>query len=407
MTNGAGVIFYEIDPAPIFRTLCNDLMLGNKPQFMYWHQTLIISLLLGVSSVQAGEQWLPLPTGEITRIAFGSCARHQREQPIWNSVVDAKPDLFVHLGDAIYPDVNDEETALIDPWPNDNSIARIEDAYARVAARPEFVRLRETIPTMAVWDDHDYGINDGDREWALKEATQQLFLDFFGEPADSARRSTPGIYDARILGAAGRRVQIILLDTRYFRSPPIPDTRSAEEKKALNIAGRYAPNTDPDATVLGNMQWQWLEEQLSQPAEVRLLVSGYPIVPTELGRDAWGNFPMERQRLFDLIGATKANGVIFLTGDVHFSEISQSDEGPYPMLDFTSSPLAAPSVGNEDLANSRRISPAYARENFGLVEVNWDAPAGPKVTLRVMDIAGAEAFRHVVPLATLAVEGSS
>ena len=376
-------------------------------QFRNLGLTLIVLLLLGASSAQAEDKWLPLPAGEITRIAFGSCARHQREQPIWNSVVDAEPDLFIHLGDAIYPDVNDEETALIDPWPNDNSLARIEDAFARVAARPEFARMQKNVPMMAVWDDHDYGINDGDREWALKKESQQLFLDFFGEPVDSARRATPGVHDARTFGAASRRVQIILLDTRYFRSSPLPDTRSVDQKKALNIGGRYAPSIDPDATVLGNTQWRWLEEQLRQPAEVRLLVSGYPIVPTELGRDAWGNFPLERQRLFDLIGETKANGVIFLTGDVHFSEISQSDEGPYPMLDFTSSPLAAPSVGNEDLANSRRISPAYARENFGLVEVNWDAPAGPQVILRVMDIAGAQVFRHVVPLATLVVKTSS
>ncbi len=64
-------------------------------------------------------------------------------------------------------------------------------------------------------------------------------------------------------------------------------TRSAEEKKALNIAGRYAPNGDPKATVLGETHWRWLEEQFRKPAEVRLLVSAYPVIPYELGRDAW------------------------------------------------------------------------------------------------------------------------
>jgi alkaline phosphatase D len=185
----------------------------------------------------------------------------------------------------------------------------------------------------------------------------------------------------------------------------VPDTRSKEEKRALNIAGRYAASADPLATVLGSAQWTWLEEQLRQPAELRLLVSGYPVVPTELGRDAWGNFPLERQRLFDLIGETGASGVIFLSGDVHFSEISLSDEGPYPLLDFTSSPLAAPSVGNELLTNTRRISGTYAEENFGLVEIDWDAEPSPVVVLRVMDIDGAEVMRHEVALATLSVDG--
>jgi alkaline phosphatase D len=324
-----------------------------------------------------------------------------RGQPIWKAVVEAHPDLFVHLGDGIYPDITDDETALIDPWPNPESLARIEAAWATAADRPEFAHLRENVPVMAVWDDHDYGINDGDREFELKEETQRLFLDFFGEPADSWRRSTPGIYDSRVFGSEGQRAQVILLDVRFFRSPPTPDTRSDAEKQALNIAGRFSASDDPDATVLGATQWAWLEEQLREPAEVRLLVSGYPIVPTELGRDAWGNFPLERQRLFDLIGETGASGVIFLSGDVHFSEISQSDEGPYPMLDFTSSPLAAPSVGNEVLTNTRRISETCAEENFGLVEIDWDAEPSPVVLLRVMDIEGAEVMRHEVALQAL------
>jgi alkaline phosphatase D len=353
------------------------------------------------ASSQVLDDWLPLPEGEVTQIAFGSCTRHMRDQPIWNAVVEASPDLFLHLGDTIYPDVNDEETALIDPWPSPESIDRIAASYAKAAARPEFAHLRENVPVMAVWDDHDFGINDGGREFALKEESQQLFLNFFGEPAGSRRRSTPGIYDSRTFGPEGRRVQVILLDVRYFRSSPMPDTRSDEEKKALNIAGRYSASVDPDATVLGAAQWGWLAELLRQPAEVRLLVSGYPVVPTELGRDAWGNFPLERQRLFDLIGEAGANGVIFLSGDVHFSEISQSDEGPYPMLDFTSSPLAAPSVGNELFNNSRRISDVYAEENFGLIEIDWDATPSARIWLRIIGTDGAVAFEHSIALGDL------
>ncbi len=76
--------------------------------------------------VGAHDAWQPLPTGTITRVAFGSCTRRLSDQSIWNTVVAADPDLFLHLGDAIYPDVNDEETAVIDPWPNPDTLARIE-----------------------------------------------------------------------------------------------------------------------------------------------------------------------------------------------------------------------------------------------------------------------------------------
>ena len=215
----------------------------------------------------------------LQRIAFGSCTRQMQDAPLLNTIVTAKPDMFLMIGDVIYPDINDEATALLDPWPNENSVERIKQVYAQMAAKPEYQNLKKNIPIMAVWDDHDYGINDGSADFPLKEQSQQLFLDFFNEPANSERRRTPGIYDARIFGPKGKRVQVILLDTRYFRTPPLPDTRTAEEKKALNIAGRYSPNNDPEATVLGEIQWRWLKEQLLKPAELRLLVSSYPVIP--------------------------------------------------------------------------------------------------------------------------------
>jgi alkaline phosphatase D len=324
-----------------------------------------------------------------------------QDAPLLDTVVAAQPDLFLMIGDVIYPDIDDEATGLLDPWPSENTLDRIREVYGQMAAKPEFQNLKQNIPIMAVWDDHDYGINDGSGDFALKEETQQLFLDFFDEPADSERRNTPGIYDAKTFGPEGQRTQIILLDVRYFRTPPLPDERSDEEKAALNIAGRYAPSEDPEATVLGETQWAWLEQRLREPAEVRLLVSAYPVVPFELGRDAWGNFPLERQRLFDLIEATDASGVIILSGDVHFAEISQAESSSYPLLDFTSSALAAPSVGNESLTNSLRISDTYAELNFGMIEIDWSAQPSPLVQLRVIGIDGTAVIEHEVSLADL------
>jgi alkaline phosphatase D len=341
------------------------------------------------------------PDHIIHRIAFGSCTRQMQDAPLLNTVVAAQPDLFLMIGDVIYPDINDEATALIDPWPNENTVERIRQVYAQMAAKPEYQNLKKNIPIMAVWDDHDYGINDGSSNFSLKDHSQQLFLDFFDEPANSERRRTPGIYDAKIFGPDGKRVQIILLDVRYFRTPPLPDTRSEEAKKALNIAGRYAPNSDPKATILGETQWRWLEEQFRKPAEVRLLVSAYPVIPHELGKDAWGNFPLERQNLFKLIEQTKANGVIILSGDVHFSEISKTDEGPYPIFEFTSSPLAAPSVGNENFANSLRISKTYAEVNFGLIEIDWGAHPAPLVVLKAIGLDGTPVIEQQISLEDL------
>jgi alkaline phosphatase D len=366
-----------------------------------------VAAIVGFATFTQAEKKAPDASFQkktLHRIAFGSCTRQMQDAPLLNTVVAAKPDLFLMIGDVIYPDINDEATGLLDPWPNENSVERIKQVYAQIAAKREWQNLQKNIPMIAVWDDHDYGINDGSGDFSLKVESQQLFLDFFDEPANSERRKTPGIYDAKIFGPDGKRVQIILLDTRYFRTPPLPDNRSAEEKKVLNIAGRYAPNEDPTATVLGETQWSWLEAQLSKPAELRLLVSSYPVIPYELGRDAWGNFPLERKKLFDLIGETKADGVIILSGDVHFSEISKTDEGPYPLLDFTSSALAAPSVGNENLANSLRISKTYAEVNFGLLEIDWKGQPAPQVSLKAVGLDGVVAFEHKISIESLRKE---
>jgi len=105
---------------------------------------------------------------------------------------------------------------------------------------------------MATWDNHDYGTHAGGVEFALKEKSKKAFLDFFNEPENSLRRNSEGIYDAKIFGETGKRVQIILLDTRYFKSKPIKDIRSKEEKKKLGIVGNYLPNKDHNATLLGS-----------------------------------------------------------------------------------------------------------------------------------------------------------
>lgn len=138
----------------------------------------------------------------LTRIALGSCARQNLEQPIWDPIVAAKPDLFLFLGDNIYGDSKD--------------IQVLRSKYAQLAAKPGYQRLKATCPILATWDDHDYGADDAGAEYPLKVESQKLFLDFFDEPVDSPRRQREGIYDAKVFGPSGQRVQILLLDTRDF-----------------------------------------------------------------------------------------------------------------------------------------------------------------------------------------------
>ncbi len=332
----------------------------------------------------------------ISRIGFGSCARQSKPQPIWDSVVDTRPDLFLMLGDNIYGDTRDMEV--------------LKKKYGQLGAQPGFQKLRATTPVLATWDDHDYGVNDGGAEYPMKRQSQQVFLDFFRAPQDDPRRSREGVYSENMFGPKGKRVQIILLDTRYFRSPLVYSKRKAEPGEGYR--GLYGADRNPSSTILGAAQWKWLEQQLRKPAELRIIGSSVQVVSDEHGWEMWGNFPLERQRLFRLLRSTKANGVVFLSGDRHTAEISEmpaNEEGGvgYPIIDVTSSSLNVPS-GNMTAAGIRfsnelnryRQGLTYFDVNYGMVLIDW-AQSDPEVRLQVRGEKGGVMMQRRLRLSDL------
>jgi len=358
----------------------------------------IAAIWVPVTTIAVAESphkdWLPLPEGEILRIAFGSCAKQWQHQPIWKTVVNTKPDLFLFLGDAIYAD-----TDGITAW--SVSEGQLKGDWNRLADKPEFQVAKANIPFMATWDNHDYGTHDGGVEFPLKEASQSIFLDFFGEPVDSERRKTPGICDAKIFGPEGRRVQIILLDTRFFKDRYKKDPTPKSERLKAGKVGGYLPDDDPGKTLLGPVQWVWLEDQLKKPAEVRLIASSIQIIPDEKGMDEWGNFPLERKKLFELIGSTGAKGIVLLSGNVHFAELSKSYAGDYPFFELTSSGMTHINEAYAKATNEYRIAGPSIRNNFGLMEIEWEAKPSPLITLKVIGADGSTAFEHQITLASL------
>jgi alkaline phosphatase D len=299
---------------------------------------------------------LPDASAVLERIAFASCIDQTQAQPIWNAVSQARPQLLIFGGDNVY--------ASGQPWQR----AALDKAYATLAAHADFARVRRELPALAIWDDHDYGLNDGGAEFEHKQASKAAFLQFWREPPDSARRQHDGLYLARSFGPPGRRVQIILLDTRWFRSPlkptPARDTTGAE---------RYVPDADPAKTMLGFTQWRWLRERLAEPADLRLVVSSVQVLAEGHGFERWGNLPLERQRLFDLIASTRANGVVFLSGDRHIGALYRQDaDTVYPLYEMTSSGITHPwRTAAEPGPN--RLGALFGELHFGLVRIDWTA----------------------------------
>jgi alkaline phosphatase D len=330
----------------------------------------------------------------VHRIAFGSGIFQWNEQPIWKTVVTAKPDLFIFNGDAIYADFDGKKVV---PVTKESLVAE----WQKMAVLPNYQFLKKNVPIMATWDNHDYGKHDGKADFHLKEFSQKTFLDFFDEPNDSKRYTTPGIYDAKIFGPEGKRVQIILLDNRYFKGPFVLKEYKEGERETLGLSGsmgKYAPNNDPSVTFLGANQWQWLETQLQKPVEIRFIVSGTQIIPDQKGMDEWGNYPLERQKLFDLIKTTGAESVILLTGNVHFSEVSKLETDFYPIFEFTASGLDHVNEKYANAPNKYRVTGPCVMDNFGLVEIDWDTKLTPQVTFKAVGLDGSTVFNHQINL---------
>ncbi len=361
---------------------------------MLQRQLFVVAICMGLALVAA---YARAAERLLSRIAFGSCCKQDKPQPIWNAIVAAQPDLFLMLGDNIYGDTQDMQV--------------LRAKYAQLGNQPGFLKLKATCPILATWDDHDYGANDAGVEFPRKRESQQVFLDFFGAaPNDPRRTGQEGVYSAQVFGPPGRRVQIILLDGRYFRSPLKTGTRSAEPGEGFR--GRYIPNSEPGTTMLGEAQWTWLERQLSVEADVRLIGSGVQVVADQHGSETWGNFPQERERLFRTIRDVGAQGVVFLSGDRHLAELCRLPPGGknvvgYPLFDVTSSSLNEPS-GNFTRAKTRfanevnpwRVGLTYFDTNFGMVTIDW-SEADPVLRLQIHDEQGETVIQQRTTLSVL------
>jgi alkaline phosphatase D len=304
----------------------------------------------------------------IRKIVFGSCIKQDLPTPIFYTMAGEFPDLILFLGDNIYADTED--------------MIEMRAKYDRLEANADFRRLRSKFPIMATWDDHDFGVNDGGADFPQRGASEGEFMRFWDVPSQSPIRTRPGVYDAKIFGPEGQRVQVIMLDTRYFRSPL--------KKGEKRVGGPYVADDSPTKTMLGEAQWTWLKQELEKPAEVRLIGTSIQLLPEARGQEAWGNLPREREKLIRVVKETKAGGIVLLSGDRHWAELSCCREQvPYPLYEITSSsfnqihPRGTPTE-NRFRADER----TYHRENYGVVRIDWSRDI-PTVTLEVKDIEGA------------------
>ncbi len=346
------------------------------------HQTIFncCSFLLALFIAQNGHSQTSVST-----IAFGSCGHQDHPLPVFDVIVKHNPDLFIFLGDNIYGDTHNMDT--------------LKAKYSRLAAKPSFQHLRDSTPIIATWDDHDFGQNDAGRHYPFKAASKEIFLDFFNEPANSERRKHKGVYTSYYYETNGKVLQVILLDGRTFRDDLLPYDGSLDANKRYFYDLDYVPHTSPDSTLLGEEQWRWLENELKQPADLRIIGSGSQFGIEFNGYEAWANFPNEQQRLLELIRTTKANGVLFLSGDVHYAEISKL-QAPnlYPIYDVTSSGLS--SKWKFACPNNNRIEGPVMENHFGLMTIDWQQ-IDPTIKMEIIDVSDNQRVEYTIRLSEI------
>jgi alkaline phosphatase D len=319
------------------------------------------------------------------RIAFGSCGHEYEPSPVLDIAASYKPDAFIWLGDNIYGDSKSLDTLKV--------------KYARLGAKPDFQRLKKATKFYAIWDDHDYGWNDSGRHFSLKKETKEVFMNFWEEPKTSARWQHEGIYHSEMIEKNGKKIQLILLDNRTFRD----DLRLYKDELKGNSRYFYQldyfPHSNSDSTFLGAAQWSWLEEELKKPADLRLMCSGSQFSIEFNGYEAWANFPSEQQKMLDLIKKTRANGVLFLSGDVHYAEISVIKQPDlYPIYDVTASGIN--STWDFATPNANRIEGPIMENHFGLLSIDW-ALADPIIKMEIIDNKSNQRIEYSQPLSAL------
>uniref|UniRef100_UPI0040473FFF alkaline phosphatase D family protein n=1 Tax=Algoriphagus sp. TaxID=1872435 RepID=UPI0040473FFF len=310
--------------------------------------------------------------GKLDRMAFGSCNRQDAPQPLWKPIIAEKPDLWVWMGDNIYGDSPVMDT--------------LRAKYMRQNSNLDYQLLKARTPIIGVWDDHDYGINDGGKNYAQKKTSRDLMFDFLNVPLGAPERKREGGYSSYTYGEGNQQVKVILLDGRYFR-----DTLARVDRVyQINSTGQ----------ILGDAQWQWLENELkTSTARVNFIVSGIQFLPTEHAYEKWANFPQEREKLLNLIASSGVQNPILLSGDRHIAEIMKLVDSRFPegIYEVTASGLTHTWSGIAEEKNSFRISELIAKLNYGLASFDWNLN---QVTLEIKGKEGVAFATQVIPLTT-------
>jgi len=284
---------------------------------------------------------------------------------VFESINSKNPDIMVWGGDNIYLRESDwdSKTGILHRYTHTRSIKEIQPLLAKTQ-------------NFAIWDDHDFGPNDGDRSFYNKNLTLEAFKYFWANKSYGTNpEQNEGNYSTFNWGDA----QFFLLDDRFFKSPNDRKTGTR--------------------TILGDTQLEWLIDALSSSsASFKIIYVGGQVITSAARFENYATYPEEKEKLLKEIENNKIKGVLFLSGDRHFTELSKLERnGTYPLYDWTVSPLTSGVSDSykEDKNTNQVEGSLFAVNNFGIISFSGNK-INRQMQLSLFDKEGKELWNKVI-----------
>jgi alkaline phosphatase D len=238
--------------------------------------------------------------------------------------------------------------------------------------------LLASVHHYATWDDHDYGPNNSDKSYANKKITEKLFNSYWGN------------LNTNVVGHGGITSHFLWHDVEFF----MMDNRYHRDSNDLN---------NDNKAYYGEKQLDWLINALATSnATFKIVASGGQIVSDYKKYENYATYPGERQELLDRLDKHKIEGVLFLSGDRHHTEVSRMErQGAYPLIDFTCSSLTSGTHQPRDEANSYRLKDkTFFERNFGIINVSGERK-NRQLVLSIFDTDGKKIWDYSVKASEL------
>lgn len=361
----------------------NHIVLTQLQQGKQYHYDLLINnqkiALPYDTSFSSKKLWQWREKAPDFTIALGSCSYISEEAldrpgkpygsnySIFEIIAKKNPDIMLWGGDNVYLREAD--------W---DSKSGIYHRYTHSRALKEMQPLLASTQNIAIWDDHDFGPDDSDRSFYNKYTTQQAFKDFWANKSygiDAEQKE--GIFSSYNWSDA----ELFLLDNRFFKSP---NKRLTGEK-----------------TMLGSAQIQWLIDALTySKASFKIIVVGGQVLNTEAVFENYENYKSEKDFLLSEILANQIKGVVFISGDRHFTELSTLKRpNTYPLYDWTVSPLTSGHGNVERITkepNTNRVPGSlFAQHVFGTLSFSGEKETR-QMKMSLFDKDGAELWNKTI-----------